>query len=292
MFVDFIGGGRTFEGPADATLFIGEHGKTLLIDGVYQNMQGNLINEIHNMGIDHLDYVMISHYHNDHIAGLTILYEDNDLSPNNTTFILPSEEGVAYALEHLSSDMSVDWYNRFMAVLNNADCVITHPKNDDVIDIGGMTIRFWNADHSIYEGVSTNYNDWSLCCYVTYGTQRICMTGDLGPIGERLNQGKMLKSNIYKAQHHGWDGTNDETDVMGMKRYMSEIMPDIIIALDGGAHDSLYLQDTSPLIPWCEANAVPLYRAHEWSPIKIEVTKNAFVLLTTARQYRREEAAT
>lgn len=79
---------------------------------------------------------------------------------------------------------------------------------------------------------------------------------------------------------------------MGMKRYMSEIMPDIIVALDGGMHDNLYLQDTSPLVTWCEANAVPLYRAHEWSPIKIEVTKDSFRLLTTSRRYTREEAVT
>lgn len=291
IFVDFIGGGRTFEGPADATLFIGEHGTSLLIDGVYPDMQGNLFNEFHNVGIDHLDYVMISHFHRDHFGGLTILYDNNNMSADDTTFILPSEEGVEYALEHLPDEINYTWFNRFNAVLTNADCTIIRPQNGDVQNIGGMTVTYWNADHSIYEGVSTNYNDWSLCCYITYGTQRICMSGDLGPIGQRLNTGKMLKSNIYKSHHHGWDGTSAPEDVMGMKRYMSEIMPEIIISLDGGTHDELYLLDTSPLIPWCEANAIPHYRAHENSPIQIELTKESFKILTSAKRYTREEAS-
>lgn len=290
VFASFIGSGREFLGASDATLYVGEHGKSLLIDGTNVNMQGNLVNSIRAMGIDHLDYVMISHFHRDHFAGLTILYENHDLSADDTVFILPSLSGIEYAIENLTADFSLDWYERFMDVLDDADCTIIRPTNSDVMNIAGMTVTFWNADHSVYEGVSNNYNDWSLNCYIIYGSQRICMSGDLGPIGERENTGKMYKSNIYKAHHHGWDGTAAAADILGMKRYMSGIMPEIIIAEDGGQHDELYQLDTAPLIVWCQDNSVPLYRTHEWAPINIEIMKESFKMITVAQRYIREEA--
>ena len=55
----------------DATLIMGENGKTLLIDAG-NNGKGNsvIVPFLDSVGISHLDYIIATHYHADHIGGI------------------------------------------------------------------------------------------------------------------------------------------------------------------------------------------------------------------------------
>ena len=287
IVADFIAGGAgNFAAPGDCTLFIGQTGKSFLVDGALEDTQSVFLREMQSLGIDNPNYVMISHFHGDHLGGLVHLLENGDMSLDNTTVFLPSQRSIDWAKEHISADFNINMYNRFMAIVNAAtNITVIRPTNTDVYDIDGICMRIWNADHSIYEGISSNYNDYSLCCYLEYGDVRICMSGDLGPIGMNKNKGKMLRSQIYKADHHGWLGTNDLTAIHDMKKFYSNILPDFIITEDGSAHDDLYQQDTAPLVSWCESNCIPLIRCHENAPIRIFVSKDSYRFATPVTRY-------
>ncbi len=60
-------------GQGDSTLLIGDDGSAVLVDGGPD--PGVLVERLRHYGIDHLDLVIASHHHHDHVAGLTAAVE-------------------------------------------------------------------------------------------------------------------------------------------------------------------------------------------------------------------------
>src|SRR5436309_7395890 len=65
-FVDVEGG--------QATLIVSPSGQSLLIDTGWSGYDGRdadrIVSAAHQAGIDHIDYVLITHYHRDHVGGV------------------------------------------------------------------------------------------------------------------------------------------------------------------------------------------------------------------------------
>ena len=55
----------------DSALIAFPNGQTMLIDGAMQDYAPLLVENLRSLGIARLDYVVVSHRHNDHIGGLT-----------------------------------------------------------------------------------------------------------------------------------------------------------------------------------------------------------------------------
>lgn len=135
---------------------------------------------------------------------------------------------------------------------------------------------------SVYEGVSTNYNDWSLCNYVFFGQMNLCLTGDIGPIAEGNLAGKLYKANVYKAEHHGWANWTEIPN-----NYIDYASPDVIFSCDGLSHDELLLTDKAPLVAWAEEFCVPYYRTHQNGNINVLMSKESWKIATKAKRYVR-----
>lgn len=247
----------------DCTIIKFKDGTSLVIDFGINEDQHILLTSwnsaISELGITHIDYAIISHYHSDHCG--MILYGISSLIDENTTFFLPNGhafttaelEALAWVDERTDDDI-VDTYTDVMTALTTAGCKLIYPSENDVWWIGGAEIKFWNANMSDYMTAYANhtaydYNDCSLCNYLTIGSQRIAFTGDASKTVCEKYKTSVLQCQILKAMHHavGYDI---------VPKFMSSVMPNVSVTMLGYnlCHSRF---GTSKYQEWCEDNFVP-----------------------------------
>lgn len=234
-------------------------------------------------GVKRLDYLVFTHWHDDHWGLFERALENNYIKIDGATAFLPQE-----LTEELVTARGWESYkekqDEITAILQEHNCTIVRPQDGDVLKVDDIVIEWYNCDHTIYntngEYYSTNYNDWSLCCNLRKGNTIVNYTADLGPIGQRYNAGKMPKCDILKAMHHGWDnGVNNL-----IPAFINNISPDMVIAENGYEHrpntslDSSISNAKSPIYSWAEANGVPAYPTNLNGNIDIVVNKYGYRL--------------
>jgi hypothetical protein len=239
-------------------------------------------------GVRRLDYIVISHYHNDHIGLIEKAISYGYIYIDGATVFLPQ-----LITEELASQMPEEWQtyyerqNALISMFESHSCTIIHPVDGDELNIGGAVIQWYNCDHSAYYDStsgyhSNNYNDCSLCFNLRYWNTVINYTGDLGPIGQRKMGGKMPKADILKAMHHGWDnGVNNL-----IPAFINNVSPNMVVVCNGYAHrptsgnqqEPNMLNASSPIYSWAEANGVPAYPTCTNGNIDILINKYGYRL--------------
>lgn len=269
-----------------AILVIMPTGKWLLMDthvdgyGVYNGNPGPFTTILQNKsptGQIRIDYLMISHYHIDHVGGL-IDWIDNGYLTNgtvdisNATVFLPQELTAANIANIVGDDPAtlIARQTKIVNALTAQNCTIIRPTEGQTFNIDGATLRFTNCDHSVYTSgtyASTNYNDWSLCAYVETESQRFFYTADIGPIGQKYTAtlpDSLLKSDIMTAPHHGWQSGQTETNGLNPD-FIKRLYPNAVLSPNGDVHKpdsgqapSMYNFE-NVMQTWCEENSVPNY---------------------------------
>lgn len=234
-------------------------------------------------GVRRLDYLVISHWHDDHWGLFETALDSNYINIDGATAFLPQE-----LTEELVAARGWESYkakqDEIVAILEEHNCTIVRPQDGDVLKIDDVIIEWYNCDHSVYNisgtYYSTNYNDWSLCFNLRKGNTVVNYTGDLGPVGQRYNAGKLPKCDILKAMHHGWDnGVNNL-----IPAFINNISPDMVIVENGYEHrpntdlDSSISNAKSPIYSWAEANGVPAYPTNLNGNIDVVVNKYGYRL--------------
>ena len=153
-----------------------------------------------------LEYVIVTHAHQDHYAGFTQLdgsifdlfevgtiidfaktnQTDNGKSNMYGRYLLEREDEIAAGAKHYTA----------------AECI---EQNMSTFDLGGgATMTILNSSYYYEEAHSEN--DYSVCTLFTYGEYNYLFTGDLEEKGEE----KLVELNpylpqvdLYKAGHHG-----------------------------------------------------------------------------------------
>lgn len=270
----------------ESILFSFPSGKWLLMDthvtgyGVYNGADGSFTKALIDRsptGKVRIDYLFISHYHADHVGGL-IDWIDNGYLTNgkidlsNAVVFLPQELTSAN-ISHIVGDDPTELIARQTKIVNALTaqgCTIIRPTEGQTYVIDDAILRFTNCNHSVYVSgtyKSTNYNDFSLCAYVEYGSQRFFNTADIGPIGQKylatLND-SLLKSDIMTAPHHGWQSGQTEENGLNPD-FIKRIYPNVVLSPNGDVHkpdsgqaSSMYNYE-NVLQTWCEENSVPNY---------------------------------
>lgn len=213
FFVDVEGG--------QATLFVAPGGHSLLIDtgwGYNAFRDANRIAAAAKLAkIKKIDYVLITHYHSDHVGGVPQLVEK-----------IPIGTFIDHGPNRETSKESATLYSEYQAAIGGANHIVAKPGEQ--LPIKGMDVVVVSADgnlidhalpgggqpNSFCSGVAQKATDLSenarsVGVVITFGSLRIVDLGDLTWNKELelvCPDNKLGRADIFVVSHHGIDQSN------------------------------------------------------------------------------------
>lgn len=182
--------GSTFQiqfidvGQADTAL-ISCDDHHMLIDGGNRADSSRIYSVLQKNGIDHLDIVVGSHTHEDHIGGLSGAYQtasvDLTLSP--------------------VTEYDSKVFNTFKAKAEEQGSGLTVPSVGSTYELGSAVVKILGLNGG------EDPNNTSIILKVTYGDTSFLFTGDAEYDAEHtvLDSGANLSATVLKVGHHGSD---------------------------------------------------------------------------------------
>lgn len=172
-------------GQSDAALVLCD-GQAMLIDGGNRGDSSLIYSYLEQRGIDHLDYMVCTHPHEDHVGGLAGAL-------NYATV------GVALApVEDYDSQV----FGNFKKYLEKQEKQVTVPAAGDTFFVGSAEVTVTGPT-----GMETGsrLNNTSIVLRVVYGNTSFLFTGDAEREEEQaiLEAGYELQSTVLKVGHHG-----------------------------------------------------------------------------------------
>lgn len=207
--VDFIDVGQ-----GDCTL-VTCGGKSMLIDIGEADYYQIVKNYLKSKKISHLDFVIASHPHSDHIGGMYKLVEDFDVK----AFIMPE----------LSSDNipETETYDKLIDALAKNKIPIRYAK-------AGKTYFLSDAEIEILGPLkgSEEINDLSVVCMLKYGKSKFLFTGDTEESEETdiIKSGADLDCDVLKVSHHGSDKSSSD-------EFIKLASPDVAVISVGAGNE-------------------------------------------------------
>ena len=198
-----------------------EGNKIGIIDFGFDQSCNYLINFLREKNISKIDYMVITHYHGDHIGGLaaegfTAFLNSEYFDFSNCKLFLPHK--------------NIDW-NSFLGTevsrLRNAETTIkgaalskgleiVEPDNEDSFIIEDNTkIKFYNIGSNFYQEYyneklawtlvdteNTNYNNFSMVTKLEHFNNVFLFTGDIETKAESMLYSYLGKVDVLKVEHH------------------------------------------------------------------------------------------
>jgi len=190
-------------GQADST-FIKYKNKTMLIDAGNNEDGNNIVKFLKSKGINKLDYIVGTHYDEDHIGGLDDIINNFDIGK----FYLSN-----------GGEVGANYYNLEKAA-KKRNLTITIPKVGDKIDFGDVNMEVMSA--SKFDG--KNDNNASIVIQAKYGSRRYLFMGDLERQGEAKR--KWNEVDVLKAGHHG-------SNTSSSQEFLNQVKPKYVFVSAG-----------------------------------------------------------
>ena len=193
-------------GQADATL-IENNGKYMLIDAGNNEDGKLLVNYFKNLGIESFEYVVATHAHEDHIGGMDDIL--NNFKINN--FYMPDVVTTTATFEDV------------VIAMEDNNLVYDTPKIGGSFGFEGCNFFVLSVSDD-----DSDLNDTSIVLKLVYGTNKFLFMGDATEKieGNILNLGVDLKTDVYKAAHHGSDYSNSIS-------FLNKVRPEYSIISSG-----------------------------------------------------------
>ena len=223
-FVDVEGG--------QATLFVTPAKQSLLIDTGWRGNGGRdaerIVAAAKKAGLTKIDYVLITHFHEDHVGGAPQLAEKIPVG----TFIDHGEN------REFTDKPTVQVWQAYQELLSSGKYKHISVKPGDTLPIKGIEAKVVSSDGAVLDaplpdaGQENSYcaqaeqipadkteNQRSLGTLITFGKLRILDLGDLTKDKEMqlmCPKNKLGKVDIYIVSHHGWNQSSSPVLVYGI----------------------------------------------------------------------------
>lgn len=243
-------------GQGDSFIFL-QNNKVLVVDAgdIYNwNVTNNALKEL---GVKKIDYLIVTHPHQDHIGGLFSIFMNYKVEKLITPYINPKDVSAKKFAFHS--------YNFGINIANFIydDKLVSYAREDGKykdFSFEDSEIEFLGPEDESYD----IFNNYSLIFKVKYGEVSILMTGDMEYEVEEqlLMSGKDISATIYKAAHHGSSTSNEST-------FLESVNPEyVLISAENGNHNN-FGHPVKRFMRYLEKNNISVYRTDEAGDIKI-----------------------
>ncbi|MBQ0165611.1 MAG: MBL fold metallo-hydrolase [Treponema sp.] len=183
----------------DGSVIILPDDQVMIVDGFYNEASEDYIDFIKSLGIKHIDYLVLTHFHSDHSGTLPELIEMFDIDVIYTNGAYTDTAPTRRLLECIKEN-------------DVTEIVI---KEGDIFSVGDCTITVYSPDlsekdlYNVYHNpgkTAKMINDTSLVFKLEYDTFSVLFAGDVYKDRDRQiteKYGEELKSTILKLPHHG-----------------------------------------------------------------------------------------
>ena len=185
-------------GQADSALLTCG-GESLLIDGGNVDDSSTVYTVLKKNGVTHLDYVVCTHAHEDHVGGLSGALE-------------ACTAGTVYCPV---TDYDSKAFRNFSDRVAEQNCELTVPKAGETFALGGAEVEFLACDPE-----AEDTNNTSIVLRVSYGATSFLFMADAETPVEQalLDAGTDLSATVLKVGHHG-------SSTSTSYRFLNEVMP-------------------------------------------------------------------
>jgi competence protein ComEC len=218
-------------GQGDCSLILCDDA-AMLIDGGEASESSKVYAYLKAHEVDHLDYIVATHAHSDHIGGLSgaLNYATVD------TALCPV------------TDYDSKTFDSFVKYLGQQNVSITVPSAGDEFSLGSASVEVLGPQHSYDDP-----NDTSIVLKITYGNTSFLFTGDAERTAEAdiLEAGYDLSATVLKVGHHGSDTSTSYP-------FLREVMPEYGVICVG--KDNSYGHPTDDTLSRLRDADVKVYR--------------------------------
>lgn len=159
-------------------------GQNLLYDGGDQSHAGQVVSYLQQQNVQNLDYLISSHYDEDHLGGLVDCI---------STFSVSHVFGSDYIHDS-------DLFRTFMNTATGNAITVEYPAVGDTFDFGTGSFTVLAPN-----GISQNSNDNSVVIKLENGSTSFIFTGDAEETSEQdmISTGRNLDCDVLCIGHHG-----------------------------------------------------------------------------------------
>ena len=230
-------------GNSDAIL-IENQGYFAMIDTGDTDDDVKVKSYLQKQGVKRLEYLVLTHYHADHIGGADTLLSDFEVG----TTLVPN------------GDANTQVYRDYINALSHKGLKPSVPLEGAKFELGSATLTFYNTT-----GGNSNENNNSLVVLYENGEDRALFTGDAE--AEVENQLSIGHIELLKVGHHGSKTSSSPS-------FINQIQPEYAVILTGQPNQ--YGHPHQEVLSLFESKGIPVYRTDEQGDIVFTSTGHGF----------------
>ena len=230
-------------GNSDAIL-IENNSQFALIDTGDTDDDDKLKSYLQQQGVKRLEYLVLTHYHADHIGGADTVITDFEVG----TTLVPN------------GDADTKVYRDYITALSNKGLQPSVPLESSIFNLGSATLTFYNT-----AGGNSNENNNSLVVLYENGEDRALFTGDAeAEVESKLSVGDI---ELLKVGHHGSKTSSSIS-------FINQLQPEYAVILTGQPNQ--YGHPHEETLSLFESKGIPVYRTDEQGDIVFTSTGHGF----------------